>query len=361
MKKLGKMSKASRNSYITYALVIVCYAVVKIMLSGGNVSSSMKGMLVPITCYVIMAISLNLTVGILGELSLGHAGFMSIGAFMGTTVAMILKTNDVPDVVRLIVAIVVGTIFAGIFGFLIGIPVLRLKGDYLAIVTLAFGEIIKSLLNNFYVGYDSNGIHLAFVNNDISLAEGGKMILQGALGMKNITRISTFDAGIILIIVALFITFNFVSSRIGRCIMAIRDNRIAAESVGIEITKYKMTAFVISAAIAGAAGALYGLNYSTLMPSKFGFNQSILILVFVVLGGQGNMLGSVVSAALLTILPEALREFADYRMLVYAIVLILFMLISHNPKVSNLIFTFKKNLAAKRNAKAGKEVTDADK
>jgi len=358
MKKLGKISKASRTNIITYALVIVCYAVVKAMIAGGSISSSMKGMLVPITCYVIMALSLNLTVGILGELSLGHAGFMSIGAFMGTTVAMMLNGSGVPDLLRLVIAIVVGTIFAGIFGFLIGIPVLRLKGDYLAIVTLAFGEIIKSLLNNFYVGIDGKGIRLAFVNNNIELADGGKMILQGALGIKNITRISTFGVGIVLILISLFIIFNFVGSRIGRCIQAIRDNRIAAESIGIEVTKYKMTAFVISAAIAGAAGALYGLNYSTLMPSKFGFNQSILILVFVVLGGQGNMLGSVISAALLTILPEALREFADYRMLVYAIVLILFMLISHNPTVSNLIFKFKKNLAAKKNAKAGKEAAD---
>ena len=360
MKKLGKISKASRNNIITYALVIAVYLIVKVLVSGGNLSSSMKGMLVPITCYVIMALSLNLTVGILGELSLGHAGFMSIGAFMGTTVAMMLNGSGVSDLLRLIIAIVVGTVFAGIFGFLIGIPVLRLKGDYLAIVTLAFGEIIKSLLNNFYVGIDSKGIHMAFVNNDIALEEDGRMILQGALGIKNITRISTFDMGTVLIIITLFIIFNFVGSRIGRCIMAIRDNRIAAESVGIEVTKYKMTAFVISAAIAGAAGALYGLNYTTLMPSKFGFNQSILILVFVVLGGQGNMLGSVISAALLTILPEALREFSDYRMLVYAMVLILFMLISHNPTIANVIFRFKAKLAEKKNAKAGKEQADGN-
>lgn len=361
MKKLGKMSKASLNHLITYALVIAAYVMVKLLISGGSLSSSMKGMLVPIVCYVVMALSLNLTVGILGELSLGHAGFMSIGAFMGTSVAMMLKDTNVSDLGRLAIAIIVGMIFGGIFGFLIGIPVLRLKGDYLAIVTLAFGEIIKSLLNNFYIGMDSKGLHFAFVNGDMPLADGGKMILQGALGMKNITRIATFDVGIVLILITLFIVFNFVSSRIGRCIMAIRDNRIAAESIGIEVTKYKMTAFVISAAIAGAAGALYGLNYSTLMPSKFGFNQSILILVFVVLGGQGNMLGSVISAAVLTILPEALREFSDYRMLVYAIVLILFMLISHNPTVANWIFKLKTKLASKRNAKEGKEaenVTD---
>ena len=130
--------------------------------------------------------------------------------------------------------------------------------------------------------------------------------------------------------------------------MAIRDNRIAAESIGIPVAKYKMIAFVISAAIAGAAGALYGMNYSTLMPSKFGFNQSILILVFVVLGGQGNMLGSVIAAAALTILPEALREFADYRMLVYAIVLILFMLISHNPTVNRFFSSIGEKFGKKR-------------
>ena len=349
MKKSNLLKNStSKRNFATYILVIVCFAAVEALKLSGGLKASAKGMLVPICAYIIMALSLNLTVGILGELSLGHAGFMSVGAYFGVTVAMILDGNGLGDLPRLIIAIVIGTIAGGIFGFLIGIPVLRLNGDYLAIVTLAFGEIIKSIINNCYVAVDGSGVHFAFLNNEIALDENGKFILQGAMGIKNISRISTFEVGIVLILITLFVIFNFTSSRIGRSIMAIRDNRIAAESVGIPVAKYKMMAFVISAAIAGAAGALFGMNYSTLMPSKFGFNQSILILVFVVLGGQGNMLGSVIAAAALTILPEALREFSDYRMLVYAIVLILFMLISHNPTMKNLLekaktkFTLKK-------------------
>ena len=345
-------SGTNKKNFITYALVIVCFAVVEALKVSGGLKASAKGMLVPICAYIIMALSLNLTVGILGELSLGHAGFMSVGAYFGVTVAMILDGSGLGDLPRLIIAILVGTIAGGIFGFLIGIPVLRLNGDYLAIVTLAFGEIIKSIINNCYVAVDGAGVHFAFLNSEkMALDENARLILQGAMGIKNISRISTFEVGIVLILISLFVIFNFISSRMGRAIMAIRDNRIAAESVGIPIAKYKMVAFVISAAIAGAAGALFGMNYSTLMPSKFGFNQSILILVFVVLGGQGNMLGSVIAAAALTILPEALREFSDYRMLVYAIVLILFMLLSHNPKLKTWTEKIKEKFFAKKKNK----------
>ncbi|MCF0121021.1 MAG: branched-chain amino acid ABC transporter permease, partial [Oscillospiraceae bacterium] len=231
----------------------------------------------------------------------------------------------------------VGAIFAGIFGFLIGIPVLRLKGDYLAIVTLAFGEIIKSIFNNFYLGVDSNGLHASLLTDTTNLAEGGKLILGGPMGLSGNAKISTFTAGFILILVTLFIVYNLVDSRTGRAIMAIRDNRIAAESVGIPVTRYKMTAFIISAALAGAAGTLFAMNYSTVVPNKFDFNTSILVLVFVVLGGQGNFLGSIIAAAALTILPEALRGLADYRMLIYAIVLILVMLTTNNPKLRQLL------------------------
>ena len=190
---------------------------------------------------------------------------------------------------------VVGALFAGIAGFVVGIPVLRLRGDYLAIVTLAFGEIIKEIMNCLLVGYDSDGLHIALnitgskTFDSLGLDETGFAIIKGAQGATGTTKIATFTAGFILIMVALVIILNLVRSRTGRAIMAIRDNRIAAESVGINITKYKMIGFVVSAAIAGAAGSLYGLNYSNLVASKFDFNTSILILVFVVLGGQGRI------------------------------------------------------------------------
>ena len=334
MKKL-RLNKTSRSNFLTYGAVVVLFAVLQAMSGGGMLSSTMKGQLVPICAYVVMALSLNLTVGILGELSLGHAGFMSGGAFAGAVAASALQ-NAIPSAgLRLAVAMGIGAAIAAVAGVLIGIPVLRLKGDYLAIVTLAFGEIIKSIVNNLYIGMDDRGLHFSLMNNTISLGEGGRMILSGPMGVPGIQKISTFTAGFILIMIALFVIFNLVNSRAGRAIMALRDNRIAAESVGINVTQYKMIAFVISAALAGAAGTLFAEGQNTIIASKFDFNQSILILVFVVLGGQGRMWGSIIAASALTILPEMLRSFADYRMLVYAIVLILVMLATNNPTLKN--------------------------
>jgi branched-chain amino acid transport system permease protein len=288
-----------------------------------------------------MAISLNLTVGVLGELSLGHAGFMSVGAFTGVTAAVALEGAISAAPLRLLIALIVGAAFAALAGFLIGIPVLRLNGDYLAIVTLAFGEIIKSVFNNLYVGVDGSGLHMSLLENKTDLAADGKLIIAGPMGIGGISKISTFTAGFLLVMVTLVIVFNLVNSRAGRAIMAIRDNRIAAESVGVNITKYKMMAFVTSAALAGAAGALFAMNYSTIVANKFDFNTSILVLVFVVLGGLGNMMGSIIAAAALTILPEALRQFSDYRMLVYAIVLIIVMLVTNNPTLKSFFSQFK--------------------
>lgn len=335
MKKKLRISKTSRVNFLTYALVIAAFVVLQTMAQGGMLSSSLKGQLVPICAYVAMALSLNLTVGILGELSLGHAGFMSVGAFVGAVAASALRESVPADGVRLAIAMVIGAVFAAIAGVLIGIPVLRLKGDYLAIVTLAFGEIIKSIMNNLYIGLDGRGLHFCLIENTITLQEGGRMILSGPMGIPGIQKISTFLAGFVLIMITLVVIFNLVGSRTGRAIMALRDNRIAAESVGINVTQYKMTAFVISAALAGAAGALFALGQNTITASKFDFNQSILLLVFVVLGGQGRMWGSIIAAAALTVLPELLRSFADYRMLVYAIVLILVMLATNSPTLQN--------------------------
>ena len=336
-KKTLRLSKTSRSNYLTYLLVIAAYVILQFLGNGGMLSSSLKGQLVPICAYVTVALALNLCVGVLGELSLGHAGFMSVGAFAGAVVASALRDSVTSEPARLIIALVVGLVFAGVAGVVVGIPVLRLNGDYLAIVTLAFGEIIKSLINNFYIGVDATGLHTSFVQNTIKLGEGGRMILSGPMGIPGIQKISTFTAGFVLIMVTLVVIFHLVNSRSGRAIMALRDNRIAAESVGIPITKYKMMAFVTSAALAGAAGALFALGQNTITASKFDFNTSILILVFVVLGGQGRMWGSIIAAAALTVLPEVLREFADYRMLVYAIVLILVMLLTNNPTLKNFL------------------------
>ena len=340
MKSL-KLNKTTRWNYLTYLLVILAYVILQVLGSAGAISSSLKGMLVPICAYIVMAISLNLTVGVLGELSLGHAGFMSMGAFTGVTAAIALQDTVPSAPLRMAIALAVGAAFAALAGFLIGIPVLRLNGDYLAIVTLAFGEIIKSIFNNLYVGVDSKGLHLSLLSDKTNLAEGGKLIIAGPMGIGGIQKISTFTAGFVLVMITLIVVFHLVNSRAGRAIMAIRDNRIAAESVGVNVTKYKMMAFVTSAALAGSAGSLFAMNYSTIVANKFDFNTSILVLVFVVLGGLGNMLGSIVAAAALTILPEALRQFSDYRMLVYAIVLILVMLATNNPTLKSFFSRFK--------------------
>lgn len=330
-----KISKTTGTNVLTYGLVIVFYAVMQALMSGGSLSSALQGQLVPICAYIVMAVSLNLTVGVLGELSLGHAGFMSVGAFAGAIACAGLEAVIPVAALRLAAGMVIGAICAGAAGVLIGIPVLRLKGDYLAIVTLAFGEIIKNIITCLYVGLDGDGLHFGFLSSisALNLGEGGKAVVDGPMGLTGITKISTFTSGVVLILITLFVVLNLVNSRSGRAIMALRDNRIAAESVGIPVTKYKLMAFVTSAALAGAAGTLYAMNYSTIVASKFNFNTSILILVFVVLGGLGNMWGSIIAAAILTVLPELLRSVSDYRMLVYAIVLILVMLATNNSTI----------------------------
>ena len=331
--KFKSLKKTTKVDFATYLGVIAVFIVVTVLQNGGMLNRKTIGLLVPICCYMSMAVSLNLTVGILGELSLGHAGFMSVGAFSGVIVSQSLLTAVPNAPVRLAIAMVVGAIFAAIVGLLVGTPVLRLQGDYLAIVTLAFGEIIADLINCLLVGYDASGLHILF----------------NVSGTKTIAGLT---AGFILVMVTLIIVLNLTRSRAGRAIMAIRDNPIAAQSVGLNLTKYKLMAFVTSAALAGAAGALYGLNYSSLQSVKFNFNTSILVLVFVVLGGLGNIWGSLLSAAALTILPEALRQFADYRMLVYAIVLIFVMLATNNPRFK----AFFAKLLPRRHSAEEKEV-----
>ena len=342
MEKFKSLPAATRSTIITYAMVVIAFLIMQGLLSVGAVSNSTQGLLVPICAYICMAISLNLVVGISGELSLGHAGFMSVGAFTGVVVSTALAGSGTSGPVRLLVAIVAAGVSAAIAGLLIGIPVMRLRGDYLAIVTLAFGEIIKNLLNNLYVGLDVRGLHFSMSDAaSLGMAEGGKVVINGPQGAVGIDMISSFTAGFLLILFTLFVVLNLVNSRSGRAIMAVRDNRIAAESVGINVTHYKMMAFVTSAAMAGAAGALFALNYSTIVANKFDFNTSILVLVFVVFGGLGNMLGSVIAAAALTILPEALRSFASYRMLIYAIVLILVMLATNNPTLKGFFASLR--------------------
>ena len=320
MNKLKPILSARKDCTISYTIVILAFILIQTMIATGNITSSLKGQLVPICAYIIMAISLNLTVGILGELSLGHAGFMSVGAFTGIVVSTSLAAAIPNGPLRLAISMIVGGLFAGIAGLIVGIPVLRLKGDYLAIVTLAFGEIIKNIINVLYIGLDEKGLHFSLLEQHFTLAEGGSMIINGPMGVGG-------------------------------------DNKIAAESIGLSVTRYKLLAFVISAVFAGMAGTLYAMNFSTVTASKFDFNTSILVLVFVVLGGLGNIWGSIIAATLLTVLPELLRSMNDYRMLIYAILLIVMMIFNNSGAKKRLTEYFSAQ-KEKRTAKkaAGKGV-----
>lgn len=354
--RAGGMKKLLCGDGLTYFMVTALFIVMTVLNNGGMLKRSISGLLIPICCYMSLAVSLNLTVGILGELSLGHAGFMCVGAFSAVVVSGSLA-NVIPNpVVRLVAAMLGGALCAAVVGAVVGIPVLKLQGDYLAIVTLAFGQIIKEVVGCLFVGYDSDGLHMVLnlrggkTLEDLHLKEGGVALIKGAQGAVGTEKIATFTAGFVLVIVTLVVVLNLVHSSHGRAIMALRDNRVAAESIGINVTKYKLKTFVISAALAGAAGGLYGLNYSSLQSAKFDFNTSILILVFVVLGGLGNIRGSLISAAALTILPEMLREFDHYWQLVYAIVLITVMLVSNNQHLKEKMKCLRSRFQMKKEA-----------
>ena len=357
MKQKKQMQKTTKYNFSIYAMVIIFAIVMQLMSSLGMLSSLLEGLLVPMTAYMILAVSLNLVVGILGNLSLGHAGFMCVGAFSSAFFSK-LTEGAMPDGLRFFLALLIGVVVAGIFGIIIGIPVLRLRGDYLAIVTLAFGEIIKNVINAMYVGIDGSGFHFSLKDSvSLNLDSTGEVIINGAQGINGTPHDSSFIIGILLLLLALVIILNLINSRAGRAIMAIRDDRIAAESVGINITKYKMMAFAISAAIAGAAGVLYAHNLSSLVasPKNFGYNMSIMILVYVVLGGIGNMRGSLIAAVVLTLIPELLRGLSNYRMLIYSIILIAVMIFNWSKGGRE----FKEKLAVKLRGMLGSKGKEA--
>ena len=352
MKKKMNLTKSTKSTLITIGMVVVAYIIMMILTKAGALSSLLKGLLVPLCIYAIIAVALNLTVGILGELSLGHAGFMCVGAFTSAFFSFLMKDTMAAGP-RFLIAIIIGAVVSALFGLLIGIPVLRLQGDYLAIVTLAFGEIIKNVINVLYVGRDANGFHFSTKDfMSLNMEPDGKIIINGAQGITGTPHDSNFTVAALLLVITLIIVLNLINSRSGRAIMAIRDNRIAAESVGINITKYKLLAFSISAGLAGLAGVLYAHNLSILQaqPKNFGYNMSIMILVYVVLGGIGNIRGSVISAIILVLLPELMRELQDYRMLIYSIVLIGIMLFSWAPKAK----VFREKYSLKRLLKKDK-------
>lgn len=297
-------NKKFRSFIINVGIIVALYLILTVLIQQGILSRSMRNLLVPIGINIILAVSLNLTVGFLGELSLGHAGFMSCGAYAGCIFAV---HSGLPPAVAFPIAILIGGLTAAVFGVIIGIPALRLRGDYLAIVTLAFGEIIRSIFTSL-------------------------TITGGAKGLQGIPRMMDFNIIFIAAVITVVLIANLVKSRHGRAICSIRDNVIAAESAGINVVYYKLLTFVVSAFFAGVAGVLYGFNVGQLTPPTFDFNKSIEILVMVVMGGMGSIPGSIIAAAVITMLPELLRDLDKYRLLIYAVVLIAVMILNASPR-----------------------------
>lgn len=306
--------------YINYAVIGIFTLVFSIItLSGGRIDSSMLYLFEKISISIILAVSLSVVVGFLGELSLGHAGFMCVGAYIGGKVAVVLEQSLGNSIPNLLICTVVGGFVAAVCGVIIGIPALRLRGDYLAIVTLAFGEIVRSI----------------FLNSSPE-SFGGTL----GLNTPRFDKKYLFIFGFIMVLVTLFVIQNFIRSKHGRAVTAIRDNEIAARATGINITKYKLLAFIISAFFAGVAGVLYSFSNYSVQSFNFDYNYSIEILVMVVLGGMGNINGAIISAALITFLNTKLAtvltgDLAVLQNLIYALILIVIVIYNNAPALKS--------------------------
>lgn len=323
MAKSKLLNKYKPKYYICYALVIVMLGVAMVLQSMGKLPTSMANLFVQIAYSIILAVSLNLVVGFLGELSLGHAGFMCIGAYLGSFLAIQLSEKIESKLIVLIISMMFGGAVAALFGFIVGLPALRLKGDYLAIVTLAFGEIVRTVCKNLPVFGGAMGLTTRQIKYD--------------------TRKDTslYIVAFITALVVLFLIQNLIRSKHGRAITAIRDNEIAAKAMGINVTFYKLFVFVIAAFFAGMAGVIYGHYTTPILYSVFSYNYSIEILVMVVLGGMASINGSIVAATLITFINFLLQknlsgDAAAFKNLIYAIILIGMILFNNAPIFANL-------------------------
>lgn len=299
------MKKLSNSLLGSFILAIVIFIALMIGTATTLINSYWQGVLILCGINIILAVSLNLAAGYLGQLTLGHAGFMSVGAYVSALISIHMN-------VPFIVALLISAVAAGLIGLVIGIPVLRLKGDYLCIITLAFNEIIRVVMNNL-------------------------SITNGAKGLIGIPMDTNLIYVYIFMVITIFVICSIVKSRHGRAIISIREDETASELSGIDVGYYKVFAFAVSAIFAGLAGGLYAHYYTVILPKVFDFNKSVEILVMVVLGGMGNLKGSIIAAIVLTILPELLISFSQYRMLLYAIVLIAAMILKGTGKGEQII------------------------
>ena len=323
-----RLGKFKINHYINYMVIGAFTLVLGIMtLAGNRFDNSLLFLLEKMAISIILAVSLSLVVSFLGELSLGHAGFMCVGAYLGGKIASLIVPALGNGLAAFAISLIVGAAAAAICGVIIGIPALRLRGDYLAIVTLAFGEIVKTLFQN---------------TSDESF--GGTLGLDTPRYDKKYLFLIAF----VLVLITLAVVQNFIRSKHGRAVTAIRDNEIAAKATGINVTKYKLIAFTCSAALAGVAGVLYSYSNYTVQSAKFDYNYSIEILVMVVLGGMGSINGSIIAATLITWLntwlPTVLTgEMAVLQNLLYALILIVIVIYNNAPALKG--FRDKYNLS----------------
>ncbi len=319
-------TKIKWKHYVNYIVIAIFTIVFAVMSLSGSMTSSTIYLLEKIAIAVMLSVSLSVVVGFLGELSLGHAGFMCVGAYLGGKMACLLAAPMGNTFVTLLISIIVGGIVAALCGILIGLPALRLKGDYLAIVTLAFGEIVRSIFMN---------------SSDESF--GGSLGLDTPRYDKKVLFIVAF----VLVLLCLAVIQNLIRSKHGRAITSIRDNEIAARATGINVTKYKLAVFTVSAFFAGIAGVLYSFSNYTIQSTKFSYNYSIEILVMVVLGGMGSINGSILAATLITVLDVKLQtiltdNLAVLQDLLYALVLIVLIIYNNAPALKG--FREKYNL-----------------
>ena len=328
-----RLGKFKINHYINYMVIGLITVIMGIIsLVGGRFDNSLLFLMEKIAISVILAVSLSLVVGFLGELSLGHAGFMCVGAYLGGKVASVLVPVMGNGILAFLIALIVGCAAAAVCGVIIGIPALRLRGDYLAIVTLAFGEIVKSLFQN-----SSNETF------------GGSLGLDTPRFDKN----HLFIIALLLVLLTLAVVQNYIRSKHGRAVTAIRDNEIAARASGINVTKYKLLTFILSAAFAGIAGVLYSYSNYTVQSMKFGYNYSIEILVMVVLGGMGNINGSILAATLITFLNTKLAtiltgELAVLQNLLYALILIVIVIYNNAPALKGFRDEYNLSVLSKK-------------
>ena len=314
-------------AYIINTVVLAAILVLGNMLfAGGALNRATKSVILQCGVYSIMAVSLNICTGYLGQLPLGHAGFMAVGAYAG---ALFWKAvPGLPTPVAIVCGILVAGLAASLFGVIIGVPALRLKGDYLAIITLGFGEIIR----------------IAIIN----LPD----ITGGTPGLLNVPKYTNFTVTFLCLVVCCFVVHNLMHSRHGRAILAIRDNEIAADCCGINLTAYKVFAFALSAFFAGVAGAVYAGLQGSLFPKSFDFMASINVLVMVVLGGMGSMTGSIIAATVLTALPLIMQSFNSFRMVVYSLLLIMVMIFKPSGLLGHKDFSMTKTIEYFMNFKA---------